>query len=181
MIIDSIIHGTDRAPRRGDQAAGRAPSTVTAAPEMPTSRLAHPAGRTSPGLKARTTASSGPRVQPGTPGGPLPASAGARAAGAADARPVSHPTILPYWAKNRVQRVRDRACSACGGPVLRARRGPAPTHCVECALGLRRLQQLRAYLRSAERLARDLGRPAVGDALHDALVLLDGGREPCGR
>ncbi len=82
---------------------------------------------------------------------------------------------LPYWAKNRVQRVRDRRCPACGDPILRAPRGPAPRYCLACDVGVRRLRQLRAYLRAAERLAAVLDRPAVAAAAAHAVVLLDAG------
>ena len=87
-----------------------------------------------------------------------------------------HTAALPYWAKNRSQRVHDRGCAACGGLVYRARRGPAPRHCVPCAVGLRRRQQLRAYLCSAERLARAVGAPDVADAAGAAVALLDATR-----
>jgi hypothetical protein len=86
------------------------------------------------------------------------------------------PADLPHWAKNRAQRVHGRKCAACGGVVLRAPRGPAPRHCVSCAVDLRRRGQLRAYLRSAERLARAIGLPDVADAAGSAIVALDAAR-----
>lgn len=88
---------------------------------------------------------------------------------------INHSTHLPYWARNRAQRVLDRACVACGGPVLRARRGPAPRHCVPCEIGLRRTHQLRAYLRAAERLAESLDRSDVAAAARGAVARLDEG------
>jgi hypothetical protein len=90
-----------------------------------------------------------------------------------DEAPANQPTPLPYWAKNRVQRVPDRACPLCGGPVLRAPRGPAPRCCVACEIALRRVRQLRAYLRAAERLAASLGRPEVAEAARVATTTLD--------
>ena len=90
-----------------------------------------------------------------------------------DAAPANHATPLPYWAKNRVQRVPDRRCSICGGEVRRAHRGPTPRCCVSCELGRRRVRQLRAYLRAAERLADALGRPEVAEAARVATGTLD--------
>lgn len=90
-----------------------------------------------------------------------------------DAGPPNQAAPRPYWAKNRVQRVPDRRCPICGGEVRRAHRGPAPRCCVSCELGLRRVRQLRAYLRSAERLADALGRPEVAEAARVATRTLD--------
>jgi hypothetical protein len=84
-----------------------------------------------------------------------------------------HPAHLPYWARNRVQQVLDRTCATCHRPILRARRGPAPRHCVGCEVHVRRLRQLRAYLRSAERLATELNRPVIAAAARDAAAALD--------
>jgi hypothetical protein len=81
----------------------------------------------------------------------------------------------PFWARNRVQRVPDRTCAVCQRPILRAPRGPVPRHCVACEVRVRRLRQLRAYLRSAERLATELGRPAIASVARDAAVALDAG------
>ena len=86
---------------------------------------------------------------------------------------VNHTAYLPYWAKNRAQRVPDRMCVACGGPVFRAARGPAPRHCVPCEIGLRRMHQLRAYLRAAERLAMSLDRSDVAEIAGAAVARLD--------
>ena len=91
------------------------------------------------------------------------------------AAPANHATALPYWAKNRVQRVPDRRCPICGGEVRRAPRGPTPRCCVTCAFGQRRVRQLRAYLRAAERLADALGRPEVAEAARVAIGTLDAG------
>ena len=90
-----------------------------------------------------------------------------------DPGPVNHTAYLPYWAKNRAQRVPDRRCVACGGPVFRARRGPSPRHCVACEIGLRRMHQLRAYLRAAERLAMSLDRSDVAEVAGAAVARLD--------
>ncbi len=90
-----------------------------------------------------------------------------------DEGPPNHSTPLPYWAKNRVQRVLDRRCPICGGEVRRAHRGPTPRCCVSCEIGLRRERQLRAYLRAAERLADALGRPEVAEAARVATGTLD--------
>ena len=92
-----------------------------------------------------------------------------------DAAPANHATPLPYWAKNRVQRVPDRRCPICGGEVRRAHRGPTPRCCISCELGQRRVRQLRAYLRAAERLADALGRPEVAEAARVATGTLDAG------
>jgi hypothetical protein len=90
-----------------------------------------------------------------------------------DAGPANHATPLPYWAKNRVQRVPDRRCPICGGEVRRAHRGPTPHYCISCELDLRRVRQLGAYLRSAARLADALGRPEVAEAARLAARTLD--------
>ncbi len=91
---------------------------------------------------------------------------------------ANHATPLPYWAKNRVQRVPDRRCPICGGEVRRAHRGPTPRWCISCELGLRRVCQLRAYLRAAERLADALNRPEVAEAARVATRTLD---DPAGQ
>jgi hypothetical protein len=91
----------------------------------------------------------------------------------ADEVPANHATPLPYWARNRVQRVPDRRCPICGAEVRRAHRGPTPRCCISCELGLRRVRQLRAYLRAAERLADALGRPEVAEAARVATRTLD--------
>jgi hypothetical protein len=80
---------------------------------------------------------------------------------------------LPNFARNRVQQVPALACARCGAAVLRARRGPVPRHCVSCEIGVRQARQLRAYLRSAERLAKRLGRIEVAEAARTAASLLD--------
>lgn len=83
------------------------------------------------------------------------------------------PRKLPIWARNRVQCVSDRTCARCAGVILRAGRGPAPRNCVACEVHIRRLRQLRAYLRSAARLATELERPAIAAAANDAIVAFD--------
>ena len=92
-----------------------------------------------------------------------------------DAALAVHSAHLPFWARNRVQRVPDRTCAVCQRPILRAPRGPVPRHCVACEVHIRRVRQLRAYLRSAERLATELGRPAIAAVVRDAAVVLDTG------
>jgi hypothetical protein len=74
----------------------------------------------------------------------------------------------PIGPRNAVQRVADRVCVVCGGPVVRSARGPAPAACVACGGHLRALRQLRAYFASAERLARSLGQVSVAALAHEA-------------
>jgi hypothetical protein len=74
---------------------------------------------------------------------------------------------------NRDQRVSDRACAGCGGPLFRARRGPIPRWCPACDAEARRRRQLRAYLRSAGRIAAELGLPQVTALAADAVELVD--------
>lgn len=94
---------------------------------------------------------------------------------AGDPAVTVHPADLPVWARNRAQRVRGRTCAVCRHAILRAGRGPAPRHCVACEIHVRELRQLRAYLRSAERLATELGRPAIAALAREAVVALDAG------
>jgi hypothetical protein len=47
---------------------------------------------------------------------------------------------------------------------------------VACEVGSRDLRQLRAYLRSAERLAAALDRADIADAARGAVAALDAGR-----
>ena len=131
-------------------------------------------GATSRGRAGRRADPSGPGVPHGWPGGTAAGPVGVQTTDRRGPGPANHPTPLPYWAKNRTQRVPNRSCASCDGPVFRARRGPAPRYCVACALRLRRVSQLRAYLRSAERLATALDRPLVGGLVRAALVELDG-------
>jgi hypothetical protein len=49
---------------------------------------------------------------------------------------------------------------------------------VACKVGARDFRQLRAYLRSAERLSAALDRPDIADAARDAVAALDAGRVP---
>lgn len=76
-------------------------------------------------------------------------------------RPVIHSTDPSIAPKNPVQRDLSRACTDCGAPVRRARRarGPLPARCPACAAARRPRDQLRAYLRSAVRLADAQGLP----------------------
>ena len=91
----------------------------------------------------------------------------------ADPTLAVHPAHLPHWARNGVQQVLDRTCAICHGPILRARRGPAPRYCIGCEVRIRRVRQLRAYLRSAERLATELNRPGIAAAARGAAAALD--------
>lgn len=86
--------------------------------------------------------------------------------------------VLPLVARIRVERVRGRKCVSCGGPILRASRGPVPRRCVRCELATRSQRQLRAYLRSAARLAEALGRGDVAAAARAAVATLDEGSHP---
>jgi hypothetical protein len=85
---------------------------------------------------------------------------------------MTRPAFAP---RNRVQRVSDRACAECGGPVVRSARGPAPRWCAECSERLGDLRQLRAYLRSAERLAVRLGLAATATSIATAIAHFDRG------
>jgi hypothetical protein len=49
---------------------------------------------------------------------------------------------------------------------------------VACEVSARDLRQLRAYLRSAERLAAALDRSDIADAARDTVAALDAGRAP---
>lgn len=87
---------------------------------------------------------------------------------------ASRSPIMPLKA---VQRDTSKACADCGGPVVRARRarGPLPARCHTCTAARRPLRQLRAYLRSAARLAARTHRPDVETAVDTALAVLDAG------
>ena len=82
----------------------------------------------------------------------------------------------PFGPLNRNQRVPDRACAGCGGPVLRAPRGPAPRWCLACDRRVRRRRQARAYLRSAARIADELRLDQVADLARTAVLVLDSER-----
>lgn len=79
----------------------------------------------------------------------------------------------PIGPRNAVQRVSDRVCVVCGGPVVRSARGPAPAACGACGGHLRALCQLRAYFASAERLARSLGQASVAALAHEAAEAIE--------
>lgn len=83
---------------------------------------------------------------------------------------TARPAFPPH---NRDQRVPDRRCARCGGPLFRARRGPVPRWCPPCDGQLRRRRQLRAYLRSASRIAGELALPAVAVLADEAVGLVD--------
>ena len=80
----------------------------------------------------------------------------------------------PIGARNAVQRVAAHRCAICGGPVLRAARGPAPRACSACGGRVRAVRQLRAYFASAERLAQSLDRPLVAAIARRAVATIDG-------
>lgn len=79
----------------------------------------------------------------------------------------------PFGPRNRNQRVHDRACVACGDPVYRAPRGPAPRWCLACDSKARRRRQLRAYLRCAGRIAEELELSRVAAMTNAAVALFD--------
>lgn len=80
----------------------------------------------------------------------------------------------PSDRRNRFERVPDQPCGTCGAPVMRAARGPAPSRCPACAVQHRQPQQLRAYLRSAVRLAEALGLDLTAGAIRAAIEAADG-------
>jgi hypothetical protein len=77
--------------------------------------------------------------------------------------------------RNRDQRVRGQVCAGCGGPLFRASRGPVPRWCPACDQLARRRRQLRAYLRSASRIAGELGLADVASLAMDAVTAVDRG------
>lgn len=76
---------------------------------------------------------------------------------------------------NGVQRVSRVVCLDCGQLVARGKkaRGPLALRCPSCTSVRRPLAQLRAYLRSAERLARTLALDEVATAASSAVAALD--------
>jgi hypothetical protein len=79
----------------------------------------------------------------------------------------------PIGARNAVQRVSGHPCAICGGPVVRAARGPAPRACAACGGRVRAVGQLRAYFASAERLARSLDIGSVAALAREAAALIE--------
>ena len=79
---------------------------------------------------------------------------------------------------NGIQRVSRVVCLDCGQLVARGKkaRGPLALRCLSCASARRPLAQLRAYLRSAERLARTLALDEVATAASSAVAALDARR-----
>lgn len=75
----------------------------------------------------------------------------------------------------RVQRVSSRRCADCGARVVRRRgaRGPLPALCGACAARRQPVVQLRAYLRSSQRLAWRLGLTGVAQLAAEAIDDLD--------
>jgi hypothetical protein len=96
------------------------------------------------------------------------------AADTAHRRPANQSAGRPFGPRNGIQRVLDRACVICGGPVVRAARGPAPRACTGCGSHIRAVRQLRAYFASAERLAQSLDRASVAALAREAVADLDG-------
>ena len=78
-------------------------------------------------------------------------------------------------ATNPVQRDANRSCLDCGRSIVRVRRarGPLPCRCPTCAAAWRPRVQLRAYLRSAARLADRLDLDDVALAARAAVATLD--------
>lgn len=91
-----------------------------------------------------------------------------------------HATRYRNGAGNPVQRDAHRTCADCGAPVRRARRarGPLPLRCPACVAIRRPRAQLRAYLRSAARLADAEGLPTVHEAVLAALAVFDAAEVP---
>ena len=99
-------------------------------------------------------------------------SPGARSAGEPLAIEPARPAIR---ATKPVQRDVRTACVDCAAPVIRARRarGPLPRRCPACRAARRPRAQLRAYLRSAARLAVGEGLAQVVVDIDMAIVALD--------
>ena len=98
-----------------------------------------------------------------------------RGAGSASRAMAHHTTRYRNAAGNPVQRDVNATCADCGAPVRRARRarGPLPLRCPTCIAIRRPRAQLRAYLRSAARLAEAEGLSAVHEAILAALAVFD--------
>jgi hypothetical protein len=80
-----------------------------------------------------------------------------------------------FASANPVQRDTRPACAGCGGPVVRKprARGPRPSRCATCRAAVRRVCQLRAYLRSAKRIAIENGMRELEDAIGRAVSVVD--------
>ncbi len=99
---------------------------------------------------------------------------------AATGRPASqrldiHSAHDPIAPAKHVQRDLIRSCADCGTSVVRVRRarGPLPLRCPTCTAARRPIVQLRAYLRSAGRLAEAQGLGEVRAATMLALAAVD--------
>lgn len=93
---------------------------------------------------------------------------------AAPRRPANQPAAGRIDARNAVQRVAERPCAICGGPVVCAARGPAPRACGACGGHVRDVRQLRAYFASAERLAHRLDRASIAAVAREGVAAIDG-------
>jgi len=78
-----------------------------------------------------------------------------------------------FGPRNRNQRVLSGACARCAGPLDRARRGPAPRWCLACDALVRDRRQVRAYLRSAARIALRSDLPTIAELAAAAADALD--------
>jgi hypothetical protein len=76
---------------------------------------------------------------------------------------------------NPVQRVTGHSCVACGAPLTRAgrARGPMPRECPACRAVRRPRRQLRAYLRSAGRIAKELRMRELLELIADAVLIVE--------
>lgn len=81
---------------------------------------------------------------------------------------------------NHIQRVSAERCADCGSEVVRrlGARGPLPTRCNLCATRRQPRIQLRAYLRSSQRLALRLGLSVVEGLARQAIDDLDQSKAP---
>jgi hypothetical protein len=87
--------------------------------------------------------------------------------------PMSTP--VRFAATNPVQQDGRTTCAVCGVPVVRAprARGPLPRECPSCRAASRRRRQLRAYLRSAGRIAEERGMHELEDMISRAVSAVD--------
>jgi hypothetical protein len=78
-------------------------------------------------------------------------------------------------AGNPSQRDTRHRCATCGAPVVRARRarGPMPRECPRCRVAHRRERQMRAYLRSAGRIAAERGMSELERLIARAVSVAD--------
>jgi hypothetical protein len=88
---------------------------------------------------------------------------------------ASTSTRVESGATNPVQRVTHSTCRVCAGPVVRApkARGPLPSRCPGCQAATRRGCQLRAYLKSARRIAEEIGMHELVELIARAASVAD--------